>query len=703
MRRLALSALLLLSGAAPAAASAKASYLHYLKALLLSGQGSLPEALREYEAALALDPQSAFVYQQAAELALEMGLTDRAKELAQRFARLEPKNPQAHLLVGNVLWASGDGAGSQAAFETALKLKPGWTEALFALAGLLGAQSPEKSKARFEQYLQAGGENPAEAHYQVALIDQKAGRAAEAERRLRAAVEAEPDHMQARFALAQSYEMRRDTEAAIGAYLELLARDPSNAGLATRLGELYYLTDRRESARAMFTRAKTASPGDPAACLWLSLMAEEDRDFDAAAATLKESSAIGKDPSVDLRLSYYLTQAERLPEAVTALERAHARWPENQEIAYFLALGYDDLKRPRQAIDTMRKVVAARPEHRDARFQLGAFLEKAGEMTAAEAQFREILRVFPDDAPSLNYLGYSFADRGIKLEEAEALAARASAIDPDNGAYLDSLAWARFKLGRREQARADLEKAARMMPEDGTIWDHLGDVYEVFGDTTAAWEAWTLASALSAEPGASAAKAEALEKRMGPERTGELSAALLKRRRGELSSFGGPCAIEGKVGARELRLAGMLQYRAPRDLTVEVLGPLFTPVFRAALGADGGFEMSAFDVPGVPVAELREALAGSLELLRDYLGGSVFDGRPAFSRRGWTKRWVETPTHKVFLDRATHRVSAIQAKGGARLTLGGFRQTGGRTLPTEFRLEGRGFEIGFKLQEPLVR
>ena len=87
------------------------------------------------------------------------------------------------------------------------------------------------------------------------------------------------------------------------------------------------------------------------------------------------------------------------------------------------------------------------------------------------------LAIDPDDGRTLNYLGYMWADRGENLDQALELIQRAVALEPNNGAYVDSLGWVYYRLGRYSEARHHLEEAARLMPSDATILEHLGDLY----------------------------------------------------------------------------------------------------------------------------------------------------------------------------------------------------------------------------------
>ncbi len=83
----------------------------------------------------------------------------------------------------------------------------------------------------------------------------------------------------------------------------------------------------------------------------------------------------------------------------------------------------------------------------------------------------------PDNAPALNYLGYTYAEQGVKLDEAESLIRRALAISPNDGFYLDSLGWVSYQRGDYVTAIEYLERAVTLAGDDPTISEHLGDAY----------------------------------------------------------------------------------------------------------------------------------------------------------------------------------------------------------------------------------
>lgn len=107
----------------------------------------------------------------------------------------------------------------------------------------------------------------------------------------------------------------------------------------------------------------------------------------------------------------------------------------------------------------------------------GIIYEQLDRWSEAEADFLRVLEYQPDDSQTLNYLGYTWVDRGENLDEAFKLIERAVELEPESGAIVDSLGWAHYKLGEYEEAKTHLETAVLLTPYSATIIDHLGDAY----------------------------------------------------------------------------------------------------------------------------------------------------------------------------------------------------------------------------------
>jgi len=108
---------------------------------------------------------------------------------------------------------------------------------------------------------------------------------------------------------------------------------------------------------------------------------------------------------------------------------------------------------------------------------MGVVLDKKGDKEKGIEQMRRILEVHPEHADALNYIGYTYAEQGIRLEEAMGLIQKALKIKPDSGYIIDSLGWVYYQKGLYDEALKYLLEAAKLVPNDPTIIEHLGDVY----------------------------------------------------------------------------------------------------------------------------------------------------------------------------------------------------------------------------------
>ncbi len=136
--------------------------------------------------------------------------------------------------------------------------------------------------------------------------------------------------------------------------------------------------------------------------------------------------------------------------------------------------------------DAEREAAAALerfPDHREILFARAASLERLDRFEEAEEAFLVLLEIDPADATAANYLGYLWADREVRLEEALELVNRAVEVDPENPAYLDSLGWVHYRLGSMDEAEFWLRRAIELNDGDGTLLAHLGEVLLVRGDT----------------------------------------------------------------------------------------------------------------------------------------------------------------------------------------------------------------------------
>lgn len=160
---------------------------------------------------------------------------------------------------------------------------------------------------------------------------------------------------------------------------------------------------------------------------------------------------------------------------------------------------YQSQERYEEAIPVLLQARDMEPRSTSFLFWLGAAYERLGRRQEAEAVLGEVLEIDPDFAPALNYLGYMWAEQGENLERALELVQHAVDLEPDNGAYIDSLGWAHFQLGQYAEALGYLERAADLVGEDAVVLEHLGDLYSALRRWEEARSLYRRALAVGAE------------------------------------------------------------------------------------------------------------------------------------------------------------------------------------------------------------
>jgi tetratricopeptide (TPR) repeat protein len=232
---------------------------------------------------------------------------------------------------------------------------------------------------------------------------------------------------------------------------------------------------------------------DDRSWLFLGLLQLTGENFDEALKAFEKVSE--KSPLYTeglVRKSLTLRALGRGEEATGLLFGWLAEHPDDLEVTLALASIMQDDERLREAATLLEEFQTERGQS-DTRllFTLGVLYDKLKDWENSVDYMKRILEIDPDNAHALNYVGYTYADQGIELEEAERMIVRAMELLPDNGYIVDSLGWVYFKQGRFKKAVEALRNAARISPKDAIIWEHLGDALMGNGLPGDAREAYT--------------------------------------------------------------------------------------------------------------------------------------------------------------------------------------------------------------------
>jgi tetratricopeptide (TPR) repeat protein len=228
-----------------------------------------------------------------------------------------------------------------------------------------------------------------------------------------------------------------------------------------------------------------------------------------------------------------LDSLERTDEARQQLEKLIASHPDDLEAILALGNILRDRKHYAECADAYSKAIDLIPNPTKPTWTVfyfrGICFERSKQWAKAEGDLKKALELYPEQPHVLNYLGYSWIDQGVNLDEGMRLIKRAVEQRPDDGYIVDSLGWAYYRIGKYDEAVKNLERAAELKPMDPTINDHLGDVYWKVGRKLEATFQWTHARDLKPEPD-ELAKIEAKLKDGMPEDAGTSTANTEKQK-----------------------------------------------------------------------------------------------------------------------------------------------------------------------------
>ena len=339
----------------------------------------------------------------------------------------------------------------------------------------------------------------------LAMVLFERSSSAEGEKILRSLIEADPDDDGTRRSLASELVRERRFPEARAIYEEMIRRagdDPKKADVRDaakiELGFIAYLERNWAEARRILEPLALVNGKVVPRAARIALAADRDAEnYTAGLELAKSLAAADQDPEWAAAEAEFRYRTGDTKTADAALEKLAA----SGEIEKMMAASdvYARLKRFGDSARIAREAAAKNPDNTEAQFRLGSSLERDGDSKGAETVFLKLLQERPNDAATQNYLGYMWADKGVQLERAREMLEKAVGREPRNAAYLDSLGWAYFRLGRIDSAEKNLREAHRREPTDPTIAEHLGDLEMKRGNSAEAIQNWEKALELQTE------------------------------------------------------------------------------------------------------------------------------------------------------------------------------------------------------------
>jgi len=551
------------------------AYQSYVLGLLANRSGNSMLARQAYEHVLNLDSGAVSVLKDLALLYLQSGDRQKAFDAARKFLNADPENPQTHLFLGSFYLMAGDSRKAKESWEKTLSLDPDNETATVYLAAYNLSEDPQESVKLWRKFMKNEPEIP-EGFYQIGIAQEKSGNYEEAIVSLEKALSIKPDMTEARLALAQIYENRREFDSAVRNYEKAVEYDRENFTLLSYLAGLYYRLKDYSAAEAAYRRAYGLNPKDQGVNFWLGLLAEQRKDWVSAAAYFEYLRKQEENSGVLARLGYYYSMMKEHTKALKCLIRVAELEPDSASSHYLLALAYMDTKKYAKSEKHFLRAIEISPKFEEVYFNMGVMYDQSGNFPKAEPVLKKTIELNPKNAAALNYLGYSYADRNINLDDAEKYILLAIGIEPENPAFIDSLGWLYFRKGEFDKAVEKLSFAAAKI-NDPVILEHLGDAYLKSGDQAGAWDAYSKAVSLPGRSGSLKNKLRGLEKLVLPS---TIQRKVLKRAEGNLlqiSSIKASVLISAKSREYNYRSFGHFSYLRPGMWRVDILGNFMAP------------------------------------------------------------------------------------------------------------------------------
>ena len=374
------------------------------------------------ESAISYDPHSSFLNAKLAEVLIELKDLDEAESVCKSSLELNPDNADAYYLLGRLKLTRSDWRNAIGDFRRATELKPDYFRAQYYLASLLFKNGDYNEAAHpYSEMVRVKPYDP-DLRLNLGICYYQSGKTVKAIKEFDAVTKLREDYLEPHFYLAYLYARQSRNREAIQECLIVLRNSPWDPNMNLLLAELYVSIDEFDKAITICQKL---------------LRQRGIKKAVSAEAHYRIATAYkgkGQDNLADLSLQKSLSEYKEI------LEEG------NVGAHYDIAIVYD---------------------------------AKGDELSLklAEQHLRNHIELRPNEPNAYNFLGYMFVENNVNLEEAADLIKEAVAMEPENGAFRDSLGWAYFKLGNVDGAIAELEKAAEFMPDDSEIREHLGEVY----------------------------------------------------------------------------------------------------------------------------------------------------------------------------------------------------------------------------------
>ena len=484
---------------------------HFSMAQAYVAEGNPDRAIEEYKLTLMFDPNSPLVYARLAAEYVKKGMLSAAMETCKEALQRDPKFIDARLMLAGLYSTSHETEAALVEYDRVLKFDPKNEEAaIYKAQALIDAEREAEAVKTLRTFVKKSSDS-ALVWYYLGRAEHKMDHFKESALAYKRAMDLRPGFTQASLALGYLYEEKQMNAQAIRVYKEsydynqdtlaanriatiylkeekyteavpylqaIEAQDPEDMNVRVKLGLVHMELKNYDKAVSIFQNILAKNPESDRIHYYLGSLYEETKRFDEAISELKQVSPQSKLYSDSaLHVAYLLKTANRTEEAKRYLDEAIEKSPRISGFYLFQASLEEETNNLTGALKILEAAVTKFPEDEKLRYYLGSVYDRRGETDKSLDQMEQLLSINPNNVDALNYIGYTWTERGMRLNDAEKMLRRALGLKPDNGYIQDSWGWHLFIRGRVSEAVVELEKAAKLKPNEATILEHLGDAY----------------------------------------------------------------------------------------------------------------------------------------------------------------------------------------------------------------------------------
>lgn len=487
------------------------SYFYFLWGRYAELTGRLNEALEAYEKALICDPAADYITRKLPVLLLRLDRDREAGERLRSYLEKHPDEAGARMLLAKILIRRQEYDAAVEQYLTIHRRHPDETQALLLLSELYLARGQVDSARRVLQQILDLSRDTYPAHVLLARIYAREKDVDEAMRYYQKAL-AINWSSDLELEAGELYLQNKEYGAAEEVFSQVLARESGNEEAGLALVQAYLLQGKEKAALSELERLKNQSenPGRielaiarvyarskqykkaaeiledlliresrPQARYLLGIIYFQLKQYEDALNQLQQISPVAEEYEEGVFLQIRLLRIlDRTDDAIRVLEQAlSGREVRNVDLYVLLATLYQTQDQEPLAEEVYARALEKYPDNVELLYEYGMYLEQTGRQDQAIAIMEKVLVLKPDHAAALNFIGYSWADRGEHLDKALEYIRRAVELKPKNGYIRDSLGWVYYRLGELDKAQQELEKAVTLSADDPAIQEHLGDVY----------------------------------------------------------------------------------------------------------------------------------------------------------------------------------------------------------------------------------